>query len=222
MSRYNFFYWINKGLRTLLYDTGFLLQRTDFTVAEEAMAAHDRLQVVLSSFEALRFKEAQYILPAITYYEPGIADRFNQERTEVYRLHKALEELLKNDDVSHSHPKQTANGLGVVAAFEELSLLMILQMNSAEKLLPKILWRYYSDSELQTIAWKMAANNDAICFYKWIIRGLSAGEVIRWLNEVQAIANEAELKAMHMAITSELQFSAQGLWQQVPEEGIMA
>ena len=45
MKRYNLFYQIHKGLRTMLYETAIGLQQTDFCNEEETDAIAERISV---------------------------------------------------------------------------------------------------------------------------------------------------------------------------------
>ncbi|HEV7331389.1 MAG TPA: hypothetical protein VGN63_10150 [Flavisolibacter sp.] len=225
MNRYNLFHRIHKGLRALLYDTSILLQRTDFTIQEEARVAISRLQFVISLFEKYQDSEDQYVLPAITAYEPGIAVGFEQEHEETYLVVKKLEALLK-DFASTSLPlEQVSIGNEMVALFEEFTLSAILQIGREEQLVNKMLWRYYSDSELQKIALKIIRETETSTvspYSKWMIRGLNNNEIVHWLKEVRHSADEDEYQTLLKTAAAELHPQRWNLLQDVLFTGMVA
>ena len=200
MSSHNLHYRISKGWKALLYDTSLQLQRTDFTEEKGALAAHNRLHTVLSFFESYRIWEANYILPPITFYEPGLAAQVEEQRREQFIAFNRIESLLHEFSFVSNTDRQLEIGRELVYCFEGFSSTFILQLAQEEKWVNKLLGRYYSNKELQTIEWKfISAINTTFRspdFYYWVIQGLTPGETENWLQEVKWIAEENEIKML--------------------------
>lgn len=207
MTRYNLFHKIHKGLRALLYDTSLLLQRTDFTMEDEAKEALGRVQFVLSLFDEFQHSEDTYILPVMMTYEPGVADAFEQDHEEAYLLAGKLEELITNFRKASLPLEQVAISSELVAQFEEFVLFNILHMTREEQLANKMLWRYYTDAELQKIAWKIIDSTESTTvmpYGKWMLRGLNNNEIVRWLKEVKSTAPEMAFRSLLKTAEHEL------------------
>jgi hypothetical protein len=223
MNRYNLFHKIHKGLRALLYDTGMLLQRTDFTMENEAQEAIGRVQFVVALFDQFQQSEDTVVLPAITGYEAGVIQAFDQEHEETYLLGRKLERLV-NDFTETSLPlEKVAVSAELLATFEEYTLIHILHMAREELVVNKFLWRYYTDGELQKIAWKMTNDPDSpfsALYNKWIFRGLNNNEIVRWLKEAKHSADRTEFESLLKTAEAELHPHRWSLLQDVLATGI--
>lgn len=207
MHRYNLFHKIHKGLRALLYDTGMLLQRTDFTIEEEAQEATGRVQFAVSLFEQFRQSEDAFVLPALTGFEPSVTEAFEQEHEEGYLLGQKLEYLMADFKTISLPLEKIAVSDELMAVFEEYTLFHILHMAREEQVVNKILWRYYTDAELQKIAWKIIndpASPLSMPYNKWMLLGLNNNEIVRWLKEVKLTAKEIEFQSLLKTAEAEL------------------
>ncbi|MBB1285938.1 hypothetical protein HRH25_16265 [Flavisolibacter sp. BT320] len=225
MNRFNLFYRINKGLKVLLYDTSLLLQRTDFTVADEESTVRRQLKTVVSVFDAFRISEERYILPAIIYYEPGIAIQFEEDRRMRQVLLLQVEPLLFANDPNQGAESVLSSGVELMTVFESFSTLTITQMARDERFLNKILWRYYSDTELQAIEWKIFAAKGSVKISKvichWVLRGLTTKEAKNWLEEARFSASDDELQILLRSARYEHHPSNRNVLHQVPEAGMV-
>lgn len=207
MNRYNLFHKIHKGLRALLYDTSMLLQRTDFTLVEEAEEAIGRVQFAVSLFDQFQQSEDSFVLPVMTDYEPGLADSFVHEHEEAYQLGKTLQHLAGDFQAATLPFEKMTISARLLSQFEEFTLFSVLHMTREEQIVNKILWHYYTDAELQKISWKIinAAESPFIMPYnKWMFRGLNNNEIIRWLKEVKETAREREFESLLKTAEAEL------------------
>jgi hypothetical protein len=221
MNRYNLFHKIHKDLRTLLYDTGVLLQRTDFTIAAEAKEVLNRVQLVIALFDHYHHAEGTCILPAMMLYEPGVADAFEQDHEKAYRLGRKIEILVASFKKETLPSEQVAISSEVVAQFEEFSLFNILHMAREEQLANRLLWRYYTDAELQKMAGKIINSAEAILavpYGKWMARSLN-NEIVRWLKEMRNTAPEMEFRSLQKTAKDNLQPSRWNLVQDVLTAG---
>lgn len=179
----------------MLCDTTLLLQRTDFTVEEEAKKAIGRLKFAVMLFENYQLSEDNYVLPSITTYEPGIADSFEQEHKEVHRLGSTLQSLLTGYRKLSLPLEKERMREEIIARFEEFTLFNLLRFIREEQVINHILWRYYTDAELQEISWRMISKSGPALqtsYIEWIFRGMNNNESRQWIKEVQSITVEDE------------------------------
>lgn len=225
MNRYNLFHKIHKGLRALLYDTGMLLQRTDFTIEDEAQEAVGRIQFAVSLFEQFQRSEDLFVLPAMAGHQSGAAEAFEEDHEEGYLLGKKLQQLAIEFIATLLPLEKVAGGTELVAAFEEYTLFQILHMARQEQIVNKILWQHYTDNELQRIAWKIInapSSPLSMPYNKWIFQGLNNNEIVRWLKEVKHTANETEFQLLLRTAEAELQPQRWSLLQTVLTTGMVA
>src|SRR5689334_22157447 len=90
MNRYNIFNQIHKGLRSLLYETALLIQRTDFLNKEESKIALEKVREVVELFEKHAHTEDTYVLPTLTEYEPAVVTIFEEEHVKDHELSEKL------------------------------------------------------------------------------------------------------------------------------------
>lgn len=224
MNRYNLFHKVHKGLRALLYDTGMLLQRTDFTMESEAQEAIGRVQFVVSLFEQFQQAEDAVVLPAMMGYEVSVTNSFEQEHEEVYILGRKLEKLLSDFKTVSLPLEKVAVSNEIVATFEEYTLVQILHMAMEEQVVNRILWRYYTDAELQKLAWKIITDADAPLstpYSKWILQGLNNNEIVRWLIEAKHTAKAVEFESLLRTAEAELHPRRWSLLQDVLSTGTL-
>ena len=218
MTRYNLFHRIHKGLRALLFDTSILLQRTDFILEEEARETITRLRLVIALFEKYQYWEDKYVLPAMNAYEPAIAIDFEQDHEEAYLAGNKVELLLK-DFFSASLPLEKLSiGSGIVTQVEAFTVSTLLYLGREEQLINKMLWRYYTDAELERIAWKFIGDLEPSLmspYNKWMIRGLNNNEIVRWIKEVKQIADKEGYHSLLKTAEAELNPHRWGLLEEV-------
>lgn len=222
MNRYNLFHNIHKGLRALLYDTSMLLQRTDFTMESEAVEAIGRVKFVLSIFSRFQESEDAFVLPVLMTYEPGVADAFEQDHEEAFLLSEKITAQVRNFQKASLPLEKLTFSNEVMVLFEEYTLFNILHMAREEQLANKLLWRYYTDAELQKIAWKIVNTTECDVlqpYSKWMIRGLNNHEIVRWLKEVKCTAPEMEFRSLLQTAEKELQPGRWNLLQDVLTSG---
>lgn len=152
MKRFDYFQPIHNTIRVQLYETGALLQQSDFDLPREAETAVDNVKAVISLLESYQAFREKHTLPAVAAYEPAIADSLVQECTEAGRLREKLRALVNAFDVGSQQPRQDWSAGDLVTSFENLALFTIQHLRREENLASKLLWRYYSDAELQAIA----------------------------------------------------------------------
>jgi len=193
MQRYNIFYQIHKGLREMLYQTASRLQQTDFTTASETEVITEQMNTVLDLFDKHAATEDHFILPAIETYEPAVCSLFAEEHVQDHALSEKLRSVLKGLQVAETDQDKNTWGTVLRPVFIDFVVFNLNHMAKEEEVLNKLLWRYYSDEELQAITGKILAYQPPQTlqlFSSWMLRGLSNNEIRDWLREVKHTAPE--------------------------------
>jgi hypothetical protein len=191
MSRFNVFNQIHKGLRAMLYDLALTLQQTHFDDAVQADATVKKVRTAVDILEAHTAHEDHFILPAIQQYEPSLADLFSLEHIKNHSLSEKLTDLL----VVHNHAvkpeAKVEAGNAISQAFQEFMVYNLEHMSKEETVLNEILWRYYSDAEIESISKRIVRSlrhDEETVTTAWMMRGLSNKEISNWLKTVETTA----------------------------------
>ena len=152
MSRINVFNQIHKGLRAMLYDTALTLQQTHFADNDQSDAAVKNVRTTAEMINAHTAHEDHFIFPAIQEYEPSLVDVFTMEHLKNHSLSEKLVDSL----VAHNHAikpeSKIETGQAIIRAFQEFMVYNLEHMTNEETVLNEILWRYYSDEEIESIS----------------------------------------------------------------------
>ncbi len=188
MTRYNIFNQVHKALKAMLYESSLILQQTNFADTEEAETALEKVKQVVDMFDSHAAHEDEFILPVIGKYEPSVVDAFDQEHEKDHALTEKLRGLL----VAYRHALKTEvkteTGQAILNAFIEFMIFNLEHMAKEETVLNKILWRYYTDAEIQVLSQKIVSSISP-CEQEmtsaWMMRGLSIKEISSWLKAVE-------------------------------------
>ena len=192
MSRINVFNQIHKGLRAMLYDTALTLQQTHFADSDQSVAAIKKVRTTAEMINAHTAHEDHFIFPAIQEYEPSLVDVFTMEHLKNHSLAEKLVDSL----VAHNHAVQPESkietGQAIIRAFQEFMVYNLEHMSNEENVLNEILWRYYSDEEIESIRKRIVRSqrhDEEVLTTSWMMRGLSDTEIGNWLKAVETTAS---------------------------------
>lgn len=207
MQRFNPFNMIHKALRAMLYDTSLGLQQTYFGDMAEAEEALQKIELVLNQFEQHAHHEDTYILPAITYYNPWLANEFEQEHVEDNNLSQKLKHLINIFRATTLEEERLVAGSAITKAFTEFLVFNLQHMAKEEIVLNQALWLHYTDVEIlqlnQTIIANIAPEDKAVSA-QWMMRGINKVEAINWLKMVKKNAPAPEFWNVFALTKSEL------------------
>lgn len=186
--RYNTFYLVHKALRAMLYETGIQLQRTDFNNDDEATSLIANITLVVDTFDKHAHNEDHFVFPAVEQYEPSVVDAFEQEHVKDHELSNKLRTLVKIYDSLQTNEEKIQLGSAMRKAFVDFLSFNLVHMAKEEDIINNLLWRYYSDEQIQAIEKKIIANQtpeSTAVVWRWMLRGLSNEEITRWLAVVE-------------------------------------
>src|SRR5689334_4897923 len=191
MNRYNIFNQIHKGLRSLLYETALLIQRTDFLNKEESNIALDKVREVVELLEKHAHTEDTYVLPQLADYEPAVVNVFEEEHVRDHELSEKLLGYVYVLTQSQLDNTKVEMGRALSIAYVEFMIFNLNHMAKEETVINKLLWRYYTDEQLQGITRTIVSNSPPEAFAKMarhMIRGINNAEILTWFAQVKATA----------------------------------
>lgn len=184
MERYNIFNQVHKGLRAFLYDTALRVQQTDFQRAEEAIVALERMNDILHHFTRHALYVERFLFPFIREYNPVLTNTIKQQYQANIALAQRLRGFMTVYDHAVSSAEKTETGSALAKSFTGFLVANLEYMNREDSLLNNTLWRHYNDAELQGLEKEIVCNlapKDLAVYSKWMVRGMSNTEIIKWL-----------------------------------------
>lgn len=155
--RFNIFNQIHKALRALLYDAALTVQQTNFSNAEEAEVALEKIKAVLDIFDKHAAHEDHFILPAIQQYEPSLVNAFEQEHVEDHQLADNLRIVIGGFSKNETAESKLITGHTILHSFIAFMSFNLDHMAKEETVLNERLWRFYSDAELRKLNQQIVA-----------------------------------------------------------------
>jgi hemerythrin-like domain-containing protein len=224
MQRYNIFFPVHKGLRALLCETTQLLQQTNFTDADEAADAIERVKIVVDLFESHAHKEDNYVFAAINNYEPSVVAAFEAEHEEDHALGENLQNWITAFEYAVAPSAKHTIGEDLTKSFIQFMVFNLRHMAKEEQVISPILWRYYTDSELHDITLKImkaVPSHEMSFFSRWMVRGLNNTEILFWLKGVKNTAPQPAFEALLSVAERELHPHRWGFVQESLTDGAM-
>jgi hypothetical protein len=204
--RYNIFYQIHKALRAMLYETAIELQRTDFN-EDEAGSILQKITAVVDLFDKHAHTEDTLVFPAVAQYEPSVVDVFEKEHVRDHELSQNLRTVISIFSSLETDEEKIQLGSALRKAFVDFLIFNLDHMAKEEDVINNLLWRYYRDEQIHVIEQKIISSQTpetASVVAQWMLRGLSNGEIIRWLKGVEKNAPEFVFNNLFAAAEKEL------------------
>lgn len=218
MNRFNIFNQVHKALRSLLYETAIAIQQTDFLNKNETSATLEQLTEVLELFEKHADTEDNLLLPALAQYEPSVVNVFEEEHDKDHALARRLTELAFVYRQSVAASAREEAGRAISVSFTAFMAFNLEHMAKEEKVLNKLLWRYYSDDQLHGITRQILdqlSPGDNARYSRWMMRGLNNAEITGWLREVKDNAPDFIYNGLLASARNEL---SESRWAEINEQ----
>ena len=177
----------------MLYETATDLQRADFNNEDEGAVILQKITAVIHLFERHAHTEDTLVFPAIGQYEPAVVDAFEQEHVKDHDLSQKLRTVSTIFTSLRTDEEKIHLGSVIRKAFIEFMVFNLEHMAKEEDILNNCLWRYYTDEQIHLIEQNVVSSQtpeNAAIASKWMLRGLSNQEIIRWLKAVEKNAPE--------------------------------
>jgi hemerythrin-like domain-containing protein len=205
--RYNTFYQVHKALRAMLYETATELQRVDFINRDEVTSVITDIITVVDVFDKHAYNEDHFVFSAVEQYEPSVVDSFEQEHVRDHELSTQLRTLINIYRSLETDEERIQLGSALRKAFVDFLAFNLVHMAKEEDIINNLLWRYYTDEQIRAIEKQIIANQppeSTAVVWRWMIRGLSNGEIINWLKTVEKNAPPVVFKNLFLIAESEL------------------
>lgn len=194
MSRRDFYARPHKALRALMADTMVALGRADPADECEVRDAHARLDEMLASCEKHAVLENEFVHRALDARAEGAARRFADDHLEHAQAIDALREAAR---------ARAPDLYRRVAAFVAENLL---HMDAEEREGNALLWRHFTDAELDAIEGRLVASippGDKMQALRWMLPALAHPERVELLQSLRhapggAFEGALALARMHL------------------------
>jgi hypothetical protein len=177
--RFDMFTVIHKALRANLYETGSLLERTDFGDQREKRSALLRLDQSLDLLEEHLCLEEQHVVPLLRLASEEVGGALQTQHRQHELVSKRLRDL-KSELVHCGGDGAITLGVQLCKAYNKMLANHLTHMNDEEGAGNAALWSAYSDETLAMTRATMQA-------------GLSEARHKEWLTILVPLANHQEL-----------------------------
>jgi hypothetical protein len=188
MAREDLFTPVHKGIRSMIYDTGSLLQTTDFADKDATGKACARLEkelrtasksCVLCFLSNHADDENNYIFSVMNSHVPEIVSTLLKEHEEIEREMDSISQL--SGDIQNTTDKQyrIAKGIDLNRRLNELFAYYITHMNKEEVTILPATQKYLTDVQLSSIRSKITMSlppDRAPMLIGWIVKSLNINE----------------------------------------------
>lgn len=207
MNRFNIFYQIHKGLRAMLYDMALTIQHTDFSNEEEGRATLRKLRQVLSLYAEHGRHEDTFVFPAVQEASPATVALLESEHEQDEQLTNDLLLQIRSYRNASSETERTAVGYDIHLSFQGFVAFNLQHMCKEERNINPLLWENYSDLEIVEIQKKIRSKvspESEIQLTRWMLRGISDGEIRRWFGKVKETAPQEVWNGLWLIAIDEL------------------
>lgn len=140
-------------------------------------------------FESHAQSEDTFVLPALEQFEPSVTTLFAEEHIQDHALGVEITALLAKAKRQLNAEELIELGGSINQNFAAFLVFNLKHMAKEEIMLNELLWRYYSDEEIQAITSKIIAHIEPRLLAianRWMLRSLSNNEILFWLQQVKA------------------------------------
>ena len=162
---------------------------------------------MLHQFEQHAHHEDTFILPAIVYYNPWLANEFEKEHGEDNRLAQQLKHLINIFRATTTEEEKLTAGSAISKAFTDFLIFNLQHMAKEELVLNQALWQHYTDAEIMELNQTIIANipaEEKVVTAQWMMRGINNVEAINWLKMTKRNAPEPEFWKVYSLTKTEL------------------
>lgn len=188
MERYNIFKQLNKGIRTLLFETTILIQHTDFDNRAQGNETVEKIRDALLVIEKCNHLQNLYILPVTRQYEQLLTNGLEKEHIRVYTGITEIRDVCITYMNAETEADALETGKQLLKAFVQFMVFNLEHLPKKEESLNAVLCHHFTDREIFKLKSMIVGRMDQqelLSLSKWIIRGVNNTELITWLQEMQ-------------------------------------
>ena len=169
---------VHKGFRVWLFETGTLVQQTDFTHVMQGRKTVSALFHLLKSLDRKSFLEEHYFLPALAIQAPFtlslVEDDHKKLKELSFRLTRTLESYLLPGTEGHYR----ATGLCIQESYMDFLSQVLIYMNRQESLFQGLISQ---DEAIESANLVSLTEDHRMEFAAWILKGMNNREFSDWL-----------------------------------------
>jgi hemerythrin-like domain-containing protein len=212
MPREDLFTPIHKGIRSMIYELGTKLQRTDFTNVSATEAIISQLKYNLKSANSTCIvcmlhqhgeHEEQSVFPQIESYDSKLVDTLIQEHVEITRqiveISRISDEILQLKD----NALRIEMGTRLNRMANSLLAFYLTHLNNEEATILPLTWKYLTDDQIRAIRTKIQMSippEKYAEWMRWTISSLNINELVGIFSGMKMAAPPQILeKMMHLA-----------------------
>jgi hypothetical protein len=198
---------IHKGIRSMIYELGAKLQRTDFTNVSATDAIISQLKYNLRSANSTcivcMLHEEQSVFPQIAPYDSKLVDTLIQEHVEITRqiveISRISDEILQLKD----NALRIEMGTRLNRMANSLFAFYLTHLNNEESTILPLTWKYLTDDQIRAIRTKIQMSiplEKYAEWMRWTISSLNINELVGIFSGMKMAASPQVLeKMMHLA-----------------------
>ena len=212
MPREDLFNPIHKGIRSMIYELGTKLQRTDFTNVSATEAITSQLKYNLRSANSTCIvcmlhqhgeHEEQSVFPQIAPYDSKLVDTLIQEHVEITRqiveISRISDEILQLKD----NALRIEMGTRLNRMANSLLAFYLTHLNNEEATILPLTWKYLTDDQIRAIRTKIQMSippEKYAEWMRWTLSSLNINELVGIFSGMKMAAPPQLLeKMMHLA-----------------------
>jgi hypothetical protein len=153
-------------LSTLLCKTVLSIHTTDYTAPEEWMRLIKTVRHTYAAFKMQAEKEERILFPILHNYEPALVAILYDNRCSRIRYMHDLCELFTAMQAADDNQKSKLYSHKLLYRLDEFIAATVQQMKEQELMVNAVLWKYYSDKELEKIAATLSVKSEIQSYKK--------------------------------------------------------
>ncbi len=212
MPREDLFTPIHKAIRSMIYELGSKLQKTDFTDVSATDVIITELKHNLKSANYTCIicmlhehgeHEDQWIFPQLSQYDSDVVDAMIQEHAETTRqiveISRLSDDLVQLED----NAQRIEAGIRLNTVVNKLLAFYLTHLNNEEATILPLTWKYLTDDEIRAIRTKIQMAIPPERYgeqMRWIVLSLNVNELVEIFSGMKKATPPSVWKMiMHLA-----------------------
>ncbi|WP_336514789.1 hypothetical protein [Pollutibacter soli] len=182
---------IHKGLRTWLFETGIIIQETDFSSTQEGMKSVTLLKKVLNVTDRKSTIDETHVLPVLVLHAPYMVSLMDAEIQRVNGISERLSGYISSYMQPGTEAYHAATGFSIQQVYSEFMGSVLIYMNRLETLISEFYHAITAAdmTELMDAAQMMHIDGaNRMIIEEWIYKGMSKAEISGWLSDERKLS----------------------------------
>lgn len=198
--RFNLFKSVHKGLRALLADTVLQLQQTDFLIPQQTAEGMERIKLVLLLLHSHTKWEDDVVFPKLGTNAKSMTGFFTNQHYHTDALTLNIDILICGFEEAKTETEKEAIADNLLNVFVEFAAYIFNHMNMEEQLINPLLWRSFSNRELQALQLlhlSSSTSSSEQIFLQWMLIHSTNRELASWLTSMKQKATSTQFNLVY-------------------------